>query len=75
MNANEIVGRQMRNWMDHLMTLSIVCIVVSAVLIAYSMANERRNEWRNEWRCKEEPSFAQNQKNVEFCAQVKARSL
>lgn len=61
----------MRNWMDHLMTLSIVCIVVSAVLIAYSMANERRNEWR----CKEEPNFAQNQKNVEFCAKVKARSL
>jgi hypothetical protein len=61
----------MRNWMDHLMTLSIVCIVVSAVLIAYSMANERRNEWR----CKKEPSFAQSQKNIEFCAQVKARSL
>jgi hypothetical protein len=52
------------------MTLGILGVVVPLVLIFCTMANERRNETR----CKEEPSFAQNQKNVEFCAQVKARS-
>jgi hypothetical protein len=60
----------MRNWMDHVMTLSILCFLVSALLLFYGWANERRNERL----CQDNPSFAQSQKNVDLCTQLKARS-
>jgi hypothetical protein len=52
------------------MTLSILCFLVSALLLFYGWANERRNERL----CQDNPSFAQSQKNVDLCTQLKARS-